>query len=115
MWVSITPFGSHGPKAGYAATDLIVQAAAGSVDLAGPPDRPPLRTAGVTAWAHAGAEAAGGALIALAEARRSGRGQRVEVSAQRAKNLTSFFTAPGRAGRPPSGPSQRQRLPDVAA
>jgi crotonobetainyl-CoA:carnitine CoA-transferase CaiB-like acyl-CoA transferase len=92
VWVAITPFGSHGPKAGYAATDLIVQAAAGSVDLSGPPDRPPLRTAGITAWAHAGAEAAGGTLIALAEARRSGRGQRVEVSAQRAKNLTSFFT-----------------------
>ena len=27
VWVSITPFGSHGPKADYAATDLIVQAA----------------------------------------------------------------------------------------
>ncbi|MPY95325.1 MAG: hypothetical protein GEV08_20410 [Acidimicrobiia bacterium] len=92
VWVSITPFGSHGPKARYAATDLIVQAAAGSVDICGPLGRPPLRTAGITAWAHAGAEAAGGALIALAEARRSGRGQRVEVSAQRAKNLTSFFT-----------------------
>lgn len=91
VWVSITPFGSHGPKANYAATDLIVQAAAGTVDLAGPSDRPPLRTAAITAFAHAGAEAAGGALIALAEARRSGLGQRVEVSAQRAKNLTAFF------------------------
>src|SRR4051812_13335977 len=28
VWVSMTPFGSTGPKAGYAATDLIVQAAA---------------------------------------------------------------------------------------
>ncbi len=91
VWVSITAFGSHGPKAGYAATDLIVQAASGAVDLCGPADRPPLRTSGTTAFAHAGAEAAGGTLIALAEARRSGRGQRVEVSAQRAKNLTSFF------------------------
>ncbi|MDH4148751.1 MAG: CoA transferase, partial [Acidimicrobiia bacterium] len=91
VWVSMTPFGSDGPKAAYAATDLIVQAAAGTVDLAGPPDRAPLRTAGITAWTHAGAEAAGGALIALAEARRSGRGQRVEVSAQRAKNLAAFF------------------------
>lgn len=91
VWVSITAFGSHGPKAGYAATDLIVQAAAGTVHIAGSPERPPLRTAGITAWAHAGAEAAGGALIALHEARRSGHGQRVEVSAQRAKNLASFF------------------------
>ncbi|MGD9753739.1 MAG: CaiB/BaiF CoA transferase family protein [Acidimicrobiia bacterium] len=91
VWVSITAFGSHGPKASYAATDLIVQAAAGTVHLAGEADRAPLRTAGITAWAHAGAEAAGGALIARYEARRSGRGQRVEVSAQRAKNLASFF------------------------
>ena len=54
---------STGPKANYAATDLIVQAAAGTVDICGPVDRPPLRTAGITAWAHAGAEAAGGTLI----------------------------------------------------
>ncbi|MEZ5411956.1 MAG: CoA transferase [Acidimicrobiales bacterium] len=94
VWTSITAFGPDGPKAGYAATDLIVQAASGAMDLAGPLDRPPLRTAAITAYAHAGAEAAGGTLIALAEARRSGRGQRVDVSAQRAKNLTAFFTVP---------------------
>jgi crotonobetainyl-CoA:carnitine CoA-transferase CaiB-like acyl-CoA transferase len=99
VWVSITPFGSHGPKAGYAATDLVVQAAAGTVDLAGAADRAPLRTAGITAWAHAGAEAAGGALIALHDATRTGRGQRVEVSAQRAKNLAAFFNLQtGRVG-----------------
>jgi crotonobetainyl-CoA:carnitine CoA-transferase CaiB-like acyl-CoA transferase len=91
VWVSITAFGSHGPKAGYAATDLVVQAAAGALDMAGPLDRAPVRTAGITAWAHAGAEAAGGALIALESARRTGTGQRVEVSAQRAKNLAAFF------------------------
>jgi len=94
VWTSITAFGPDGPKAGYAATDLIVQAASGAMDLAGPIDRPPLRTSAITAYAHAGAEAAGGTLIALAEARRSGRGQRVDVSAQRAKNLTAFFTVP---------------------
>ena len=94
VWTSITAFGPDGPKAGYAATDLIVQAASGAMDLAGPIDRPPLRTSAITAYAHAGAEAAGGTLIALAEARRSGQGQRVDVSAQRAKNLTAFFTVP---------------------
>ena len=40
---------------------------------------------------HRCGDTAGGTLIALFEARRSGRGQRVEVSAQRAKNLASFF------------------------
>jgi len=91
VWVSITPFGPDGPKAGYAATDLIVQAASGTMDLAGEPGRPPLRTAGITAWAHAGAEAAGGALIAAYHAARTGHGQRVDVSAQRAGNLAAFF------------------------
>ncbi len=94
VWVSITPFGSTGPKANYASTDLIVQAASGAMTLTGEADRAPLRAAGVPAWTHAAAEAAGGALIALRESRRSGHGQRVEVSAQRATNLTAQFSLP---------------------
>ncbi len=94
VWVSITPFGSDGPKADYAATDLIVQAASGAMTLTGAGDRRPLRASAVPAWTHAGAEAAGGALIALREAQHSGRGQRVEVSAQRATNLTAQFSLP---------------------
>lgn len=94
VWVSITAFGSDGPKAGYEATDLIVQAASGAMTVTGEADRAPLRAAGVPAWTHAGAEAAGGALIALHEAQRSGRGQRVEISAQRATNLTCQFSLP---------------------
>lgn len=94
VWVAITAFGSHGPKAGYAATDLIVQASSGAMTVTGEADRAPLRAAAVPAWTHAAAEAAGGTLIALAEARRSGRGQRVEVSAQRATNLTAQFSLP---------------------
>ena len=91
VWVSMTPFGADGPKAAYAATDLIVQAASGAMALTGEAGRPPLRAAAVPAWTHAAAEAAGGALIALWEAQRSGRGQKVEVSAQRATNLTAQF------------------------
>lgn len=94
VWVSITAFGSSGPKAHYAATDLIVQAASGAMTLTGEGDRAPLRAAGVPAWTHAAAEAAGGALIALREAQHSGRGQRVEVSSQRATNLTAQFSLP---------------------
>ena len=103
VWVSITPFGSTGPKAGYAATDLIVQASAGAMAITGEGDRPPIRTSGVSAFEHAAAEAAGGALIALQHAQRTGRGQRVEVSAQRATNLTCQFTLPSQqvGHRPP--------------
>ncbi len=92
VYVSISPFGQDGPKAGYAATDLVVQAACGSVVLAGDPDRAPLRAGGVTAWAYAGAEAAGAALVAHFERLRSGRGQHVDVSAQLAANLGAAFT-----------------------
>ena len=92
VYVSITPFGPDGPKAHWAATDLVVQASAGAMKLTGHPDRPPLRTGGVSAFTHAGAEAAGAALIAHHERARSGRGQHVQVSAQIAANLAAGFT-----------------------
>lgn len=92
VYVSISPFGQDGPKANYAATDLIVQAACGSLALSGDPDRAPLRTGGVTAWVYAGAEAAGAALVAHFERLRSGRGQHVDVSAQLSANLAAAFS-----------------------
>jgi crotonobetainyl-CoA:carnitine CoA-transferase CaiB-like acyl-CoA transferase len=81
---SITAFGSEGPKANWAATDLILMAAAGVSMLAGDPDRAPVRISLPQAWLHAGAEAAGATLIALHERVRSGLGQHVDVSAQQA-------------------------------
>ena len=85
--VSITPFGSDGPKANYHATDLIVAAASGTLHIAGYPDAAPVRVSAPQAWLHGGAEAAGAALVALAERVRSGRGQHVDVSIQQAMNL----------------------------
>lgn len=41
--VSISPFGLTGPKAGWAATDLTVNAASGQLALTGDADRAPLR------------------------------------------------------------------------
>jgi len=84
VYVSITPFGQHGPKAHWRATDLIVAAAAGPLLLQGDEDRPPVRITAPQAFLHAGAEAAVGTLIAHAERVRSGRGQHVDVSAQQA-------------------------------
>ena len=80
--VTITPFGESGPKAGWHATDLTVMAAAGPLVLAGDEDRAPVRTPVPQAFLHAGADAACGALLALAERASSGRGQHVSVSAQ---------------------------------
>ncbi len=89
VMVSITPFGSTGPKATWAATDLTAWAASGTLLLTGDEDRPPVRVPGSQAWLQAGAEAAAGALIALAARERDGVGQHVDISAQTAAMLAT--------------------------
>ena len=91
VYVSISPFGGGGPKAGYAATDLIVAAASGPLVLCGDADRAPLRLSVPQAHAHAAADAAVGALVAHFERKRSGLGQHVDVSAQQALTLATLF------------------------
>ncbi|HLZ71587.1 MAG TPA: CoA transferase, partial [Dehalococcoidia bacterium] len=80
--VSITPFGSSGPKAGRAATDLTALAASGVLLITGDADRPPCRVVVPQAFLHAGADAATAALIALIARARDGLGQHVDCSAQ---------------------------------
>ena len=80
VWVSITPFGLDGPRAGWRATDLGIMAASGNMYATGDGDRPPVRCTQPSGYAHLGAEAAMAALTALA----SGRPQRVDVAAQEA-------------------------------
>lgn len=82
--VTISAFGSDGPKADWAASDLTIVASGCALALTGDSDRAPVRTAVPQAWLHAGAEAAGGALLALTERARSGLGQHVDISAQQA-------------------------------
>lgn len=84
VYVSITPFGQDGPKAGWADSDLVVWAAGGPLVLSGDEDRPPVRVSVPQAYLHASAEAAVATLIAHHERQRSGRGQHVDVSAQQA-------------------------------
>jgi crotonobetainyl-CoA:carnitine CoA-transferase CaiB-like acyl-CoA transferase len=90
IYVSITPFGQSGPKAHYAASDLTLLAAGGQLVLTGDADRAPVRTSVPQAELHAGAEAAGAALVALHARLRSGRGQHVDVSAQQAVTITTM-------------------------
>lgn len=82
--VTISAFGSDGPKADWAASDMTILAAGCAQALNGDSDRPPVRTSVPQAWLHAGAEAAVGALLALTERVTSGLGQHVDVSAQEA-------------------------------
>ncbi len=84
IYAAITPFGSSGPKAGWAATDLTVAASAGPMTQSGDADRAPLRVGLPQTGLHAGAEAALGVLMALHERKRSGLGQFIDVSAQAA-------------------------------
>ncbi len=90
--VSITPFGSTGPKADWAATDLTVTASSMALFITGDSDRPPLSATIPQAFLNAGAEAAVATLIALAERERSGLGQHVDVSAQTAMMMTTQST-----------------------
>ena len=80
VYTSITPYGSDGPKARYADSELILWASGGPLYARRDGDRAPLRISVPQAYLHAAADAAGGALIAHYAARRSGSGQHVDVS-----------------------------------
>ena len=92
VMVSITPFGQHGPKARWAASDLTVWSASGTHNICGDADRAPVSLAVPQAFLHAGAEAAVGALIALAARERDGAGQHIDVSAQTAAMMSTQAT-----------------------
>lgn len=97
VYVSITPFGQDGPKASWADSDITIMAAGGPLSLAGEPGHTPVRCTAPQAYQHAAAEAAGAALIAHHERRRSGRGQHVDVAAQQcvaAATMSQIISAP---------------------
>lgn len=79
---SITPYGSTGPKAHWAASDLTVLASSCVMQITGDDDRAPCRVAVPQAMLHAGADAAAASLLAYYAAAHDGVGQWVDVSAQ---------------------------------
>jgi len=82
IYASITPFGQHGPKAHWPATELTIEAAGGLVMLQGDADRPPIPVGLPQAAFHAGAQAAADCIIALNERASSGLGQHLDTSMQ---------------------------------
>ena len=83
IMVSITAFGSTGPKAKWPVSDLTIMASGGQMVMTGDKDRAPLRIPLPQAYFHASAEGAGAALIALYERQHnSGVGQHIDMSAQ---------------------------------
>ncbi len=91
VYISISPFGQTGPKAGHASTDLTAMATGGALYLSGESESRPLRVQAPQAYAHAGADAACGALLAHFARKRTGRGQHVDVSAQQSVTLATMF------------------------
>jgi crotonobetainyl-CoA:carnitine CoA-transferase CaiB-like acyl-CoA transferase len=80
--VSVSTFGSHGPRRGWRGSELVASAMGGILRLCGDVDRPPVKEALDACGFHADMVAAVGALAALAERRHSGLGQHVDVSTQ---------------------------------
>lgn len=87
--VSLTAYGASGPKADWAASDITLLAASGPMAITGDEDRAPVRVSVPQAWQHCAAEGAVGALIALQERHKSGRGQQVTISTQQALSLAT--------------------------
>lgn len=78
--VSVSPFGLSGPRADWAASDLVVQAASGLMFLTGEWDQPPMQMPPYAAAMTGGLAAASGALAAARAARQDGRLRRLDVS-----------------------------------
>ncbi|MDG2002770.1 MAG: CoA transferase [Novosphingobium sp.] len=79
---SITAFGSDGPKADYAATDLIVWVSSGAVWPHRGQDGVPLKISADQAFRQAAIDAAGAILIALQARGETDAGQHIDISAQ---------------------------------
>jgi benzylsuccinate CoA-transferase BbsE subunit len=78
----MTPFGSTGPYAGFASTDLITSSMGGMPFVSGDEDRPPVRISFPQAELVAGSQAFGATVAALRHSRNNKSGQHVDVSEQ---------------------------------
>ena len=87
-WVSISPFGSGGPWSNRPATEFTLQAWCGSTAARGTPDQPPIAAGGRLGEWLGGAYAAVAALTAYHGARRSGRGEHLDLSLLEVMALT---------------------------
>jgi crotonobetainyl-CoA:carnitine CoA-transferase CaiB-like acyl-CoA transferase len=86
--VSVSPFGRGGPWSNRPATEFTLQAWCGSLDGRGLPGQAPVGAGGSIGSYMAGSAAASAAIAAWLAARRSGRGQHVDVSTLEAMVLS---------------------------
>ncbi len=82
---SVTPFGQDGPRAQWRTTALTAFASGGQMMLCGEPELPPLKTAGHQAYYQGGLHVFSSCMTALFGARRTGRGDWIDISMQEAQ------------------------------
>lgn len=87
--VSLTPFGRTGPYRGYKSSDAIANGAGGFLFGQGDDERGPCTAPSHLAYQMAGCVAAALAVAGVRHRRRSGRGQRLDVSLQEALTFTN--------------------------
>ena len=80
--VSVTPYGSDGPRAQWRGGELVASAMGGALRVTGEPDRPPVKEAGDACIFHADMAAAAGAMAAHYARGTHGQGQHVDISVQ---------------------------------
>ena len=97
IYVSITGFGHTGPLCERTAFDIIAQATAGIMWAQGMPDRPPGVFFGDLV---SGAYAAIGAISALWQREKTGKGQNVDISMQDVMYFHNFWALADRANGP---------------
>lgn len=86
--VSVSPFGLNPPRASWAASDFVVQAASGLLYMTGEWDQPPLQLPPYQAGLLGGVTGASAATLAAGLGRRTGQVQYADISM--AETLTSF-------------------------
>lgn len=80
VYVSVSGFGQTGPNRMRPAYDIIIQAMSGLMDVTGAEDGPPMMAGDALADVAGGMFAAFGAMVALFDRSRSGRGRHVDLA-----------------------------------
>jgi formyl-CoA transferase len=108
--VAISPYGSAGPDADLAATELTIDAAGGWLQQIGEPDRGPIRPPGHQSEVMGGLAAVMSGVASLLEADRSGRGDGIDVALRECviwfqMNNTTVYAYSGSVGHRSGGAS----------
>ncbi|MDA5094999.1 CoA transferase [Aliiroseovarius sp. KMU-50] len=80
VYVSLSGFGQTGPNKALPAYDIIIQAMSGLMDVTGEADGPPMMVGEALGDVAGGMFAAFGAMVALFDRERTGRGRHVDLS-----------------------------------